>query len=247
MTQIKEHTEYYVTESGDIYSTINNAGNTRNEPYLLKQTLGRDGYYWVGLKGSNKRIMKVHRLVAITFLPNPNLLPVVNHIDGNKLNNDVSNLEWVTHKENAIHAHQNGLTNVAKGEQHKASKLKDAETIELIQLILDGYTNDELAEIYGLHSRYISLIRHKHRQKHIWNTYFPEQATVCSDKSSKQRDTDVIKAIVDMVFTTELSNSAIGKHFNIDPSTVSRIRSNDPRVQSYFKPFIQKYLNNEGL
>ena len=53
---------------------------------------------------------KVHRLVAKTFLPNPDNLPCVNHIDGNKHNNHVSNLEWSSFRENAIHAGENGLT-----------------------------------------------------------------------------------------------------------------------------------------
>ena len=56
------------------------------------------------------RTYKVHRLVAKTFLPNPNNLPCVNHIDGNKHNNHVSNLEWSSYSENAIHAGENGLT-----------------------------------------------------------------------------------------------------------------------------------------
>ena len=70
MTQIKGHKEYYITRKGEVYSMINNAGNTRKNPYLLKQTLDKEGYYWVGLKGSNKKMRKIHRLVAVTFIDN---------------------------------------------------------------------------------------------------------------------------------------------------------------------------------
>lgn len=241
MTQIPNHPEYYVTTDGKIYSMINNAGNSRTTPYQLTTIIGRDGYHWVGLKGSNKKMCKVHRLVAQTFIDNPNNLPVVNHIDGNKLNNHVSNLEWCTHQDNTKHAHANGLVSVKHGEAHPNSKLQDSDTIQLISLILQGYTNDELAEMFNLHSRYISLIRHKRRQQAIWDKHFPAATTQQSAKILKSINLDEAEALVKAVFTTNASNSELAKKFAVDPSIVSRIRSNDKRVQSYFKPFILKY------
>lgn len=59
-------------------------------------------------KGEKHR-MQVHRIVAETFIPNPDNLPCVNHIDGNKHNNCVENLEWVTYSENSVHALETGL------------------------------------------------------------------------------------------------------------------------------------------
>ena len=70
-----------------------------------------DGYCRVDLYDGfgNQSIKRVHRLVAEAFIPNPENKPQVNHIDGNKRNNDVTNLEWVTGSENMIHAYRTGL------------------------------------------------------------------------------------------------------------------------------------------
>ena len=59
----------------------------------------------------NNKTYTLHRLVALTFLSNPNNKPQINHIDGNKTNNNITNLEWVTNQENQIHKFKNGLGN----------------------------------------------------------------------------------------------------------------------------------------
>lgn len=79
---------YYITEDGKIYSSIQNK--------WLKTRISR-GYPVVNLQMKTKYI---HRLVAETFIPNPDNLPVVNHKDENKLNSSVDNLEWCTYKYN---------------------------------------------------------------------------------------------------------------------------------------------------
>lgn len=73
------------------------------------------GYYFVVLsKERNIKRQLLHRIVAMAFLPNPDNLPEVNHKDGNKKNNCVDNLEWVTRTENAIHAWEHGLNSWQK-------------------------------------------------------------------------------------------------------------------------------------
>lgn len=70
----------------------------------------RFGYAQLNFRVNNKiNCFKVHRLVAMAFIPNPENKPDVNHIDGNKLNNCVSNLEWCSKSENMIHAFKIGL------------------------------------------------------------------------------------------------------------------------------------------
>ena len=87
----------------------------------LTYTLNNRGYYSVGIR---RKTHMVHRLVAQAFIPNPENKPFVNHIDGNKLNNHVSNLEWCTVQENNLHAKQTGLHKQAVG--HKINYQSDA-------------------------------------------------------------------------------------------------------------------------
>lgn len=90
---------YEVSTYGNIRNAITKA------PRKLKEDLSRGGYYTVSLSKSSKYSKYfVHRLVAITFLPNPKKLPVVNHIDFCRTNCRVDNLEWCTYQYNAIHA-----------------------------------------------------------------------------------------------------------------------------------------------
>lgn len=72
---------------------------------ILSQSLDGNRYACVALsKGGKRKTMKVHRLVAIAFIENPEDKPQVNHIDGVKTNNNISNLEWATAAENSIHS-----------------------------------------------------------------------------------------------------------------------------------------------
>lgn len=81
------------------------------------------GYYIVTLcKGKERKTKKIHRLVAEAFIPNVENKLQVNHIDGNKLNNNVKNLEWCTDSENMIHAYKTGLMKPVIGKQNGASR-----------------------------------------------------------------------------------------------------------------------------
>lgn len=94
---------YTININGVIYDT------KRNKEVC--QWIDTVGYYQCNLKDSNgkKYYKRVHRLVANTFIANPNNLPQVNHKDGNKLNNNINNLEWCTNSDNTQHGYDNKL------------------------------------------------------------------------------------------------------------------------------------------
>lgn len=94
---IDEFPKYSITSFGRVWSSITCKWLT---PTISKR--GNHQRYYVSLGRGNKRF--VHRLVAIAFIPNPNGLDEVDHIDGNGLNNNVTNLRWVTHQQNMENA-----------------------------------------------------------------------------------------------------------------------------------------------
>lgn len=97
MVPIKNYENYFITEQGEVINS--KTGRT------LKPSLGANGYYRVNLRKNGKtKTVYIHRLVAETFIPNPNNYNEVNHIDENKANNAIENLEWVSHKANINHA-----------------------------------------------------------------------------------------------------------------------------------------------
>lgn len=107
---------------------VSNLGNVRSLKYrrqkenksnthlhLMRPSEHKDGYYMLVFTRNYKRKMKyIHRLVAETFIPNPNNLLEVNHKDGNKQNNKVNNLEWCSRLENIRHIYTTGLKKTGK-------------------------------------------------------------------------------------------------------------------------------------
>lgn len=109
--------ERYILINGYENYAVSNYGNVKNirTGKILKPINTPTGYLTVTLSKNNKKhTFRIHRLVAIYFIDNPENKEQVNHIDGNKHNNAVCNLEWCTHTENINHAFDNSLINTKK-------------------------------------------------------------------------------------------------------------------------------------
>ena len=118
---------YQGKDYGDFYE-VSNYGEIRNSKThkIRRKNILQTGYYFVsGSLGSreNKITFRVHKAVAESFIDNPNNLPMVNHKDGNKLNNHISNLEWCTNAENVQHAYSHNLIKIKHGADSHAAKL----------------------------------------------------------------------------------------------------------------------------
>lgn len=151
---------YSITEHGVITNDVTGR--------ILKPDISAHKYPRVTLckDGTTKRFF-VHRLVAIHFINNPDDLPMVNHIDGVKANNHISNLEWCTCKENTIHAFKTGLR--GSGEKHYNSRLSNDLVRQICEEITLGKTRGEIL----LQERFSTVTRYQFddiRSRKSWIT-----------------------------------------------------------------------------
>ena len=101
---------------------VSNCGRIRKGDRLKSLRSDKGGYLNVWLsKNGIQKCLKVHRLVALAFIKNPEGKRTINHKDGNKQNNNVENLEWATHSENIMHANETGLRVVTEAQRKAAS------------------------------------------------------------------------------------------------------------------------------
>ena len=142
--------KYKISSHGRVKS-LPKEGNAYKE-VMLKPLITNKGYSRVCLfKNNSRKYVSIHRLVADTFISNPYNKPQVNHIDGNKTNNKVDNLEWCNQSENELHAHKIGLKHTRKEissyidgtfEKHFKSTAEAKEW-----LISEGYKNADSSYI----------------------------------------------------------------------------------------------------
>ena len=143
--------------------------NNRKQTFkenILKPVLTSKGYLTVNLHKVGKvKTFKIHRLLALSFIDNPDNKPQVNHIDGIKTNNRLNNLEWNTSSENTQHAYNNSLLLPRKGIKHHMSKITEKQVLEI--RASKNKTHQQLADDFQLSRQTIGKIINRKRWKHI--------------------------------------------------------------------------------
>jgi len=137
---------YKINRNGDIFSVLKNK--------ILKTELNKDGYYRIGLSKDNKqKHFLIHRLIALNFIPNPENLTIIDHIDRNKTNNNIENLRWVTQSDNC-----------------KNREIKGCITV----LIRKNKTTDNIYYQVRVRNKHLKIFKEKEDAEEFLNKYLNE-------------------------------------------------------------------------
>ena len=172
---IKDFPNYTIDDNGRVK-------NIHTGKFLKILTNKQTSYYQVSLWKNNKGTWKyIHRLLAEHFIPNPLNLPEVNHIDGNRQNNALSNLEWVTGQQNKIHAIQTGL-------RKYTNRLTELEFIQLLNRVIAGESYLAISKTVNYKVPFLSVklrsIARKYGREEQLNSALKHQKYLRSHKQS---------------------------------------------------------------
>lgn len=216
--------KYQASNFGNIkrLAYVKNKKNPVNVPeYIVEQRLHK-GYMYAfhGVRGVTPI---VHRLVALAFIPNPENKKTVNHIDGNKLNNNLSNLEWSTHSEQMQHASQHSLLEVRGAPKFSKEFKKE---------VLDYYNNldtkippKELGKLYGMSERTAWRIINEGVTPRPTTRILKTGEIIIEDIITKQQVSEIKE-----LRSQGMTYDAIGKIYNRSISQIFRIVKDQSRT-----------------
>lgn len=221
-------TQYIVSNHGN----IRHCTSTDN----LKSYLYKDRYEQVNLSIDGKQKTKaVHRLVAEAFMPIPQKYIkkgytvndlTVNHKDGVKSHNIVSNLEQNTVRENTIHAFDNGLANTSMGEKSHLAKMNNEQAIKCCELLEQGYRTREIAEIVGVTKKSVQKIKGGESWKRLGSQYnFARIGNAVPNKLSENTIHEICKDLEKKCF----SDYEIGTKYGVSREYIRDIRTHKRR------------------
>ena len=244
---LKDKYNMYVSEDGEIMKCHYN-GKTKKS----FGTIHSDGKGYkkrvIGLRvltdeGNKKSIsVPVHRIVACAYLGFPEDLDMItNHLDGNPLNNKSSNIEWVTNGENQLHAYENNLKRIFRGEDHQNAEI-DEKTVKeiIIPMLLKGESDRTISKAIGnkVSSAMINRIRNKKSWKHITNDInipsVNERKLLKLESHSNAKLTEeilndtIIPLLLDNIGDTKITK-ALKERYNmkISRKTITKIRNHE--------------------
>ena len=174
---------YQVSNIGRVRSvdrvvTFKDGSMRKYKGKVLKPSIGSSGYEQVMLYDDNGYNKSVHRLVLETFKPHVSMSNLeVNHMDGDKLNNHLTNLEWVTGRDNILHAHDTGLINI-RGEGNPNTTLSNADVLEILQRLDKGELQKDIGLDYGVSKSCISRINRGLRWRSVKEEYERTKKTI---------------------------------------------------------------------
>lgn len=238
-----KETNYEINVKGDMYNVITG--------YKRKKSIGDSGYYIYTINIDGKLyILKTHRIIAALFIPIPKkytdmglgqLDLEVNHKDANKLNLDISNLEWCTSKENMDHAWRNGLITVGPD---KEGSLSEEQVREILQYFKDGYGYTDIKRKTGTTA---SVIRDVCLGNH-WSSYIRDEFDLEGVHVKGERVSDeTVHNICKLLESGDYSIIEVSEKLGIPKSIVDSVvyKNNHKDISSkYDLTHITKYRNS---
>lgn len=235
---LEGYERYGITKSGKIYSFINNR--------FLRQDLSR-GYASIALESTIEKKpirFQVHRLVASQFIANPNNFPIVNHIDGNKKNNCVENLEWCTYKYNTQHAVKTGL--LPSGFDSPITKLTKEKIFQIYQIYEKNKNIKSISRQFQVSDSTIHSIVKGLRWTDCYREYYKKDPKY----KKRKRDLMPITTLKDILFdyyVKGLDTVQLEKKYNYNNSYIGNLVKGKSRPEDVRQCLqeIKKVLDNQ--